>query len=149
MALLVAEDVLYMEARAESARAEEVRQRVLTLERRWRDDITTSELPSINFTVKHASDLVCVQGMFALFIHHVDSLPHGRGFKPVLRHGDWTCETGEVHLGTDEQAHIAAQAEGEEILLRQVQDLAAALQQQDILERRFHSPKRPVKKIRK
>ena len=141
LALARALQILADRARNQKVAEEAIWALASAMKKEWRIDQRKDEQPSANFNVIHAEDIVRRRDLFTLHIAHVNSF-HGKGFKPILRHLNAACETGEVYLGTTEGPYERAVEEGERILWRNVAKLEADMKQQDLLEARLHRPRR-------
>lgn len=143
-ALCLAEKTLQQQKEAEERRVAEVANQALALKKEWRFETNKKNMPSANFTVTHATDLVAVTGLFELFINHVNSFD-GEGFRAVLKHARSSVQSGEVHLGTGPEAFDKALSEGQRILRKGIDQLNAETERMNQLEIRCHSRRRTKK----
>jgi len=100
----------------------------------WRDDF---DRPTGLSIVTHATDVVetRIREGLTLIIKHIESV-HGRGFKCKVDRGvGLSVVTGDVHLGTDDDAYHAAVEEGQEIMRRLIAEDIAEMRRVDDLQK--------------
>ncbi len=145
LALRAAQNTLKQTEEAESKLQRSVADLARLLDHKWRIDWRSDERPSMNFGVVHAQDLVHVDGLYQLFVCHVNSF-HGRGFKSLIKHGNSTIQTGDVHLLTaSPDAYTQALDEGMSLLKANQQEMATEMLQHENFEFRCHSGRHQIR----
>lgn len=142
-----AQRVFAQTIRLEAEFAQKVARDARLLTRTWRSDCGVSAFPTVSTVVTHARDCVYVEGLFQVWVNHVNTI-HGKGFKAVLEFGDCFVQTSDPVLLTANPAAFSAVCwEGMQMLYRKKAEWAKNDKHVRWAEFRLHSSKCQIRRV--